>query len=900
MFIEWSGVATPITCPVCGWSGTAEAAANFTDPLDAEYTAHRCSDCGSLVILDYPKDSSPDESSIDHYLEYGAGIGTIIEELGRVDPATVRSFLDVGCNFGYSLDFARSIFDWDVLGIEPSGSGVRGASELGVEIVHDYLLEGTDLGRKFDLILSSEVLEHVPDPVGFLHAIKAQLAEGGAVLLTTPDAEVVGPGHAESDALIALSPGYHVFLATAKSLEALLTRVGFGWVSVTREGLSLRAMARVESSPPPEGQAIAPELVERYYRDVVERSSEPSSLRLGMAARLLRSTVARGAFDDVDILLPSLRELVSAVYGVDIDSPDSELRSVAETVPGALPGISFALGMYELLHHENFSRAADYFGLSSRATDLWFETLGHPDLDLIDLREQSAYHRLLALARVEPQWVVPGAVELAEQSPLDRASGVRRLLARRARLLVELTAHDPDGDHSVLVGLVSPDVRDLALSGDEEERVAARDGLYALGLEAIRRGEHVEARRWLGAAIDVCRPEAPVDGHARGLIDLCEATLAQLEPLGAAAPEVEEVVAQAPLARRVFRRIRPTLGRIRRRVRKTARGVVRSETSDISHMLDVYWCNTNGTFLQGWAHVAGVPADTLVVRHGGAEVVAEKLDREDLLAHWPATPAVVRSGFSAYLPGPPEPSTEWVLRIGNTEHVLRMAAPRHPLPVLPPVDDAAESTLRIQNLIAAAPPGRVLALGVRSSDEAGAQRQRLMFGDREVIGVDIHPGFGVDVIADAHRLSSVFDAGSFAVVYSGSVLEHVSVPWLVARESAIMLMNDGIAVNNVPWLWPTHSEPNDFWRFSQQGLELLYGPDLGFEVVDSGAIYGTRSFPEPDWIEQSLSHATLVSASTSWSVSRKISDAALSIEWPYDPDTGQRLAENYPVDGLGL
>ncbi len=560
MFIEWFGSSAPIVCPVCGWSGNALAAATFSDPLDVLYTARRCADCASLVIIDLPKDSSPDDKSIDHYLECGAGIHTILEELGRVNSAAVGSFLDVGCNYGFSLDFARSAYGWDVLGIEPSLSGIRGAKELGIEIVNDYLLESTNLGRTFDLILSSEVLEHVPDPVGFLRALKAQLSDGGTVLLTTPNAEVVSPHSSESDALIALSPGYHVFLVTAASLTSLLTRVGFGWVSVSQVGLSLRAMARVDASPPPTGEGMPHDVVERYYREVLDRSAEPSPLRLGMAARLLRSVVARGAFDDVDPLLSQLRDQVSSVYGIDIDSPETQLLAATGPTSGALPGIAFALGMRELLQRKNFRHAASYFELSGRAIENWLDSGGHPDLDLIDLREQSAYHRLLALAPIEPDAVVSGAVQLAQSSPLDRASAVGRLAARRARLFVELAAHDPKGDRSVLIALISPDVETLARSEVVEERVAARDALYVLGREAGRLGDSTQAHRWLRAAIAVCRPDAEGDVHARALLVLCEATLAQLNMADAASSRADRTgMPQRSLARRVITRARRVL-----------------------------------------------------------------------------------------------------------------------------------------------------------------------------------------------------------------------------------------------------------------------------------------------------------------------------------------------------
>ena len=41
-------------------------------------------------------------------------------------------------------------------------------------------------------------------------------------------------------------------------------------------------------------------------------------------------------------------------------------------------------------------------------------------------------------------------------------------------------------------------------------------------------------------------------------------------------------------------------------------------------------------------------------------------------------------------------------------------------------------------------------------------------------------------------------------------------------------------LDDEPHSWPVHEVPKDFWRFCDEGLKVLLGPSLGFEVLRSG------------------------------------------------------------------
>ena len=160
---------------VCGGSETrliAEVDVQFRASVRVE----RCDGCGSLRIPgETHDDATSSDTAVDDYVEGGASLDAIALGLSRVRRSSVRRFLDVGCNYGFGVHLARHLFGWEALGVEPSPAGRRGQAELSVEIRPDFLDSATDLGELFDLILASEVLEHVADPVGFLTELRRHL-----------------------------------------------------------------------------------------------------------------------------------------------------------------------------------------------------------------------------------------------------------------------------------------------------------------------------------------------------------------------------------------------------------------------------------------------------------------------------------------------------------------------------------------------------------------------------------------------------------------------------------------------------------------------------------------------------------------------------------------------------
>ena len=312
--------------------------------------------------------------------------------------------------------------------------------------------------------------------------------------------------------------------------------------------------------------------------------------------------------------------------------------------------------------------------------------------------------------------------------------------------------------------------------------------------------------------------------------------------------------------------------------------------------IDVFWCDAAGTYLQGWAIVEDTPLASIAVRIGPREAVATRSARPDILPHYPAALDAQHAGFSVYIPGRPNGEVVLVGVFANGREVSAILdLPDHQLPVLP---DLSGNSPLPEEFPGKAPAGPILAVGIRSVTAEVLETRLAPLRGREVIGFDIHPGFGVDVVGDAHRLSSYFPPDHFAGIYTLSLLEHLAAPWLFAAECAKVLKLTGRLLHRAPWTWPTHAQPNDFWRMSTEALESLFSARLGFRTISSGIIGSATIVPTPRWREELTMMPTTPSALNSWIQSEKVDDSAREIEWPYDVESGAAAASQYPLDGL--
>jgi SAM-dependent methyltransferase len=103
----------------------------------------------------------------------------------------------------------------------------------------------------------------------------------------------------------------------------------------------------------------------------------------------------------------------------------------------------------------------------------------------------------------------------------------------------------------------------------------------------------------------------------------------------------------------------------------------------------------------------------------------------------------------------------------------------------------------------------------------------------DVINVDATAFEGVDVVANICHLP--FADQSVAMIVCDNVLEHVAEAEQAVKEMYRVLQPGGYAYISTPFLYPYHSSPSDFHRWTLQGLEYMCRQ---FQVVEKGTRSG--------------------------------------------------------------
>jgi len=103
-------------------------------------------------------------------------------------PERPGRLLDVGCGYGFFLKMGEEK-GWEAVGVDLDPNGIAYAKErLRVDAVPGDLRDVHFPDGSFDLVTLWNVLDHDPDPLGFLSEIHRVLKEDGYVFIRTPNA----------------------------------------------------------------------------------------------------------------------------------------------------------------------------------------------------------------------------------------------------------------------------------------------------------------------------------------------------------------------------------------------------------------------------------------------------------------------------------------------------------------------------------------------------------------------------------------------------------------------------------------------------------------------------------------------------------------------------------------
>ena len=102
--------------------------------------------------------------------------------------------------------------------------------------------------------------------------------------------------------------------------------------------------------------------------------------------------------------------------------------------------------------------------------------------------------------------------------------------------------------------------------------------------------------------------------------------------------------------------------------------------------------------------------------------------------------------------------------------------------------------------------------------------------------LDVTPGPDVTIVADLQHCPHVSD-NTYDVIVCTQVLEHVPNPFAAVAELHRVLKPGGRLLVTVPAAYPYHAVPRDYWRFTRDSLDLLFGTQFSDVRITS---YGNR------------------------------------------------------------
>jgi len=227
------GAAAPAVCLLCG-----AAARSWHTKAGRAIT--RCPDCHVIFVPEglartatgatiYESESPVflADGNDEYYLDDESNLASAREKV-----AWIRRFvgggrlLDVGAGFGHFLKAASGSFDASGLELGPVAVE-RARARFGVSCDVGSVYAMPDrLAAACDAVTAWDFIEHVPDPIGALTAMREALRPGGHVFLSTPDARSLA-ARGMGRHWHYLDPVQHIVLFGRETLGRALDRAGF-------------------------------------------------------------------------------------------------------------------------------------------------------------------------------------------------------------------------------------------------------------------------------------------------------------------------------------------------------------------------------------------------------------------------------------------------------------------------------------------------------------------------------------------------------------------------------------------------------------------------------------------------------------------------------------------------
>jgi SAM-dependent methyltransferase len=324
------------SCFVCSSSGALHYADISTKTHN--FTLFQCTNCQSYFYdnvdcsVSYTGLGVSDALWID-YVQSGAGISSMLAPIFAANRPYTDSLLDIGCGFGFVVDF-WSTMGGKSLGLEPSSYGLLGKKVLGANIksITSNSYQRSKSSQKFDIVYSSEVIEHTNDPKRFIKSLADAVDDNGIIIITTPSCSVMSEKRSLPDIIAALSPGFHYGILSTQAIRGMF------------EDLSLKATIKtvgnqtiVWASRNAEPIVNLANFSWKDYLSYLDKLTYNSEYHLatGATARLFKDALNTNHNDIASAAYEKLKYKAKKVYNLDIENPEiNGLMSMTKMLSG--------------------------------------------------------------------------------------------------------------------------------------------------------------------------------------------------------------------------------------------------------------------------------------------------------------------------------------------------------------------------------------------------------------------------------------------------------------------------------------------------------------------------------------------------------------------------------------
>jgi 2-polyprenyl-3-methyl-5-hydroxy-6-metoxy-1,4-benzoquinol methylase len=235
-------------CPVCDSEHiffkykinySSHPSPHLEDLKDVDFKYFDCRDCHALFLnpmytMEFTEDVHKtngnsfvwQDSYFDFVQTYGdSSYSPVAEEIKkqiRAAGIAAPSILDVGSGTGALLSELKRIGLNDLQGVEPGPQGKAGAEKYQLPIANIGITEFNP-GKKYNVVLLMDVIEHIPDTHELITKIDSLLAPGGIIISNTPNLGSLA-SLIRKDRWSALTPPAHLLMWHKKTFAALAKR----------------------------------------------------------------------------------------------------------------------------------------------------------------------------------------------------------------------------------------------------------------------------------------------------------------------------------------------------------------------------------------------------------------------------------------------------------------------------------------------------------------------------------------------------------------------------------------------------------------------------------------------------------------------------------------------------